>query len=75
MPCYFLCNLANADIKHILISFRSDNMNEVIAQSYQVDFVSLNKENTFLNTVAIEEGVQEGGGVEEKERERKREPS
>lgn len=42
-------------------------MNEVIAQSYQVDFVSLNKENTFLNTIDIVEGVQEGGGLEEKE--------
>lgn len=32
------------------MSFRSDNMNEVIVLTYQVDFVSLNKENTFLST-------------------------
>lgn len=47
-------------------------MNEEIAQSYQVDFVFLKKENTFLNTIDIEEKVQEGGEGE-RGREKKRE--
>lgn len=51
-------------------------MNEEIAQSYQVDFVFLKKENTFLNTIDIEEKVQEGGeGERGREKKREREPS